>query len=246
MPGSAREIGVYGLGRFGSFFARILSAIAPVLGYSRNPARPTPEGVRRVGEEELLRCPVVILCVAISALPEVLARIAPRLVPNSLIMDTCSVKEKPASWMLSLLPGSVQILATHPMFGPDSAVAGLDGLPLILCPVRIEPAELERWHGIFAGLGLAVRRMSPEEHDREAAATQGLAHFVGRVLAEMNLGESPIGSVGYHKLLEVIEQTCNDSWQLFLDLQRYNPYTREMRLRLEESIAAVRARLDSP
>jgi len=29
-------------------------------------------------------------------------------------------------------------------------------------------------------------------------------------------------------LLGVIEQTCNDSWDLFKDLQKYNPYTNEM------------------
>ncbi|MBN1835615.1 MAG: prephenate dehydrogenase/arogenate dehydrogenase family protein, partial [Spirochaetales bacterium] len=205
----------------------------------------TPEGVLRVEEERLLRCPVVVLCVAISAMPEVLKRIAPRLAAGSLVMDTCSVKEMPAAWMRSILPPSVQILATHPMFGPDSAVAGLSGLPMVLCPIRITARELERWHAAFAALGLAVRRMSAEEHDREAAVTQGLTHFVGRFLAEMDLRESPIGSVGYRKLLEIIEQTCHDSWQLFLDLQRYNPHTREMRRRLEEALGAVRARLDA-
>jgi prephenate dehydrogenase len=245
VPGSVPEIGIYGLGRFGSFYGQSLARIATVLGYSRNPERPTPAGVRRVGEEELLRCPVVILCVAISALPEVLARIAPRLEPGALVMDTCSVKAEPASWMADLLPESVQILATHPMFGPDSAVGGLEGLPLILCPVRIDAGTLERWQKIFTKLGLTVSRMSPEDHDREAATTQGLTHLVGRVLAEMELRPSMIGSVGYQKLLEIIEQTCNDSWQLFLDLQRFNPYTREMRRRLEDSLARIRARLDS-
>ena len=42
--------------------------------------------------------------------------------------------------------------------------------------------------------------------------------------------------MGYNKLLEIVEQTCNDPWQLFLDLQRYNPHTREMRARLEKSL----------
>jgi hypothetical protein len=45
------EIGVYGLGRFGAFFAGLLAGRAAVKAYSRNPARPTPAGVRRVGEE---------------------------------------------------------------------------------------------------------------------------------------------------------------------------------------------------
>ena len=34
--------------------------------------------------------------------------------------------------------------------------------------------------------------------------------------------------MGFNELLGVIEQTCNDSWDLFKDLQRYNPYTNEM------------------
>ena len=245
MPAFVSRIGVYGLGRFGSFYAGLLSRLAPVCAYSRSSGRSTPAGVQRVGEEELLGCPVVILCVAISALPEVLRRIAPRLAANTLVMDTCSVKAQPAAWMEELLPDSVRILATHPMFGPDSGAAGIAGLPLIMCPVRIGEADLEGWRRCFESLGLAVRRMSPADHDREAAVTQGLTHFVGRVLAEMGLQSSPIASVGYRKLLEIIEQTCNDSWQLFLDLQRHNPYTREMRQNLERSLSKVRSRLDA-
>lgn len=244
MPGSVPDIGIYGLGRFGAFYGATLARIATVRAYSRDPTHPAPKRTRRVVEQEVLNCPVVILCVAISALPDVLARIAPRLRPGTLVMDTCSVKAEPAAWMADLLPEDVQVLATHPMFGPDSAVGGLTGLPVILCPVRIEPEELGRWRRIFADLGLSVREMSPEDHDREAAATQGLTHFLGRVLAEMDLRPSEIGSVGYRKLLEIIEQTCNDSPQLFLDLQRFNPYTRMMRRRLEESFARVRALLD--
>ena len=36
--------------------------------------------------------------------PEVLRRLAPRLAPGSLVMDTCSVKELPVRWMRELLP----------------------------------------------------------------------------------------------------------------------------------------------
>ena len=37
-----------------------------------------------------------------------------------------------------------------------------------------------------------------------------------------------INTLGFNDLLGVIEQTCNDSWDLFRDLQKYNPYTGEM------------------
>jgi prephenate dehydrogenase len=240
------QIGIYGLGRFGAFFAGLLSGKAEVRAYSRNPARPAPAGVKRVGEEELLAMPAVCLCVDIGAMPEVLARIAPRLAPGTLVLDTCSVKELPVRWMRELLPGGVGILATHPMFGPDSGAGGVQGLPMILWPARLEEERCREWESFFASFGLAVQRLSPEEHDRQAAFTQGLTHYLGRVLAELGLQPSAIGSLGYRRLLGIVEQTCNDTWRLFLDLQRFNPHTPEMRRALDRALEALKAKLDTP
>lgn len=241
----AVQIGIYGLGRFGAFWAAQLARHFTVCAYSRRLHRP-PAGVRMVAERQVLRCPVVVLCVAISALEGVVARIAPHLGPHTLVMDTCSIKGFAAQAMERRLRPPVQILATHPMFGPDSARQGIAGQPLILCPVRISAGGLQEWRTRFAGMGLRVVTMTAEQHDREAAATQGITHYLGRVLAEMGLGESPISTVGYRKLREIMEQTCNDSLQLFLDLQRYNPFTAAMRERLERALSTVRAQLDTP
>jgi prephenate dehydrogenase len=238
-------VGVYGLGRFGSFWAELLAHSVPVCGFSRSPVRATPPGVRRVGEDELLAQPVIFLCVAISAVEDVLMRVRARLSPGALVMDTCSVKTYPVGVMEKLLPASASILGTHPMFGPDSARDGVGGLPMILCPARIAARDLEQWRGFFVSMGLAVSIMSPDEHDREAAFTQGIAHYIGRVLSGLGVSQSRIGTVGYQKLLEIVEQTCNDPWQLFLDLQRYNPHTREMRARLEDSLRSVMAAIDT-
>ena len=43
-----------------------------------------------------------------------------------------------------------------------------------------------------------------------------------------------------------MEQTCNDPWQLFADLQRFNRHTVEMRARLEEAFRNSARRLDDP
>jgi prephenate dehydrogenase len=239
-----KNLGIYGLGRFGRFYAELLSRHASVKAFSRNPGSPLPAGIERVDEEALCDQPVIILCVAISGMREVLQRIASKIKPGTLVMDTCSVKSMPARWMEDLLPAEVKILATHPMFGPDSARGGIEGLPMILHPVRLGSAELGRWCTFFEKLGLSVQLMEPELHDRQAAFTQGLTHYLGRVLAELELEPSRIASLGYRKLLEIIEQTCNDSWQLFYDLQQYNPFTREMRDRLAASLGRVKERLD--
>jgi prephenate dehydrogenase len=99
------------------------------------------------------------------------------------------------------------------------------------------------WKETFASLGLRVVQMSAEEHDREAAFTQGITHVIGRVLKDMDLQPSPIATVGYKKLLEIVDQTCNDPWQLFLDLQQYNPYTRQMRQKLQNSFQRILTKL---
>ena len=232
-------VGVYGLGRFGSFWAGLLSRACDVRAASRDPHHDVPLGVTRVSEEELFALPTVFLCVAISSMEEVLSRVSHHFTPGALVMDTCSVKVFPISQMEEALPEGVSILGTHPMFGPDSARQGTSGLPMILCPSRIGAEDLGRWKGFFSSLGLSVHVMSADEHDREAAFTQGIAHYIGRVLADLGLSPSPIATVGYKKLLEIVEQTCNDPWQLFLDLQRYNPHTREMRERLKKSLDSI-------
>ena len=99
------------------------------------------------------------------------------------------------------------------------------------------------WIAEFGAMGLRVLTLSPDEHDREAAYTQGITHFMGRVLDDLQLKPSKIGTKGYEKLLDIIEQTCNDPLQLFLDLQRYNPYTQQMRDRLRSSIEKVQDQL---
>jgi prephenate dehydrogenase len=159
-------------------------------------------------------------------------------------MDTCSVKTYPVGLMEKLLPATASILGTHPMFGPDSARDGAAGLPMILCPVRIGARELENWRSFYTSMGLKVTVMTSDEHDREAAFTQGVAHYIGRVLSDLGVRRSPIGTVGYNKLLEIVEQTCNDPLQLFLDLQRFNPHTREMRAQLEKSLKSVMTAID--
>ena len=53
------------------------------------------------------------------------------------------------------------------------------------------------------------------------------------------LQATPIDTQGFKILHALIAQTCNDSWELFQDLQQYNPYTQEMRLRLQSALDEV-------
>ena len=211
---------VYGLGRFGSFWAECLyKAGCEVIAYSRSPHE-MPEGVRRADEEEVLNAPVLFFCVTISAFENVLKNVGNRIGRDTVVMDTCSVKILPSEWMKRYIPSDRTIIATHPMFGPDSGRNG-------------------KLKSFFCSMGLDVLEMSAEKHDEEAAYSQGVTHFVGRVLNQMGMKPTPIATQGYRNLMTIVEQTCNDPLQLFYDLQRYNPYAKEMRLSLQVAIEKV-------
>jgi prephenate dehydrogenase len=232
-------VGIYGLGRFGAFWGDQLSKVATVVGYSRNDERVSPPSIRRVSEDEVLSSDVIIICVTISAMETFLNNIKDRVKPGTLIMDTCSVKVYPVELMLKLLPKGVDIIGTHPMFGPDSGKNGVAGLPIVVSNVRAPEEKYSMWIDLFNRLNLSVIKMTPDEHDKEAAYTQGITHFIGRTLSDMHLKGSAISTTGYNSLLEIIKQTCNDEYQLFLDLQKYNAYTTLMRNDLKDSLHKV-------
>ncbi|MCF6335271.1 MAG: prephenate dehydrogenase/arogenate dehydrogenase family protein [Spirochaetales bacterium] len=230
------NIGVYGLGRFGFFWSELLAEKFTVYGYNRSDLSVYPSGVVSSDEKTVLDCDVLFFCVSISSLGQVLMNVADRINPAALIFDTCSVKVYPIEIMRKILPESVGIIGTHPMFGPDSGKNGVQNLPLVFTPVRIRANEAENWKKIFNGFNLKVVEISAEMHDRDAAFTQGVTHFIGRVLDGLNLQNNEISTTGYRNLLTIVEQTCNDPLQLFMDLQHYNPYTHDMRNKLNESL----------
>lgn len=235
------QIGVYGLGRFGSFWASTLAHHMKedrVVAYSRR-SHEVPQGVSLVSEEELLNSDYIFYCVSISAFEKVLERTAPMVNPSSIVMDTCSVKTYPASWMLKYFPKEQPLVATHPMFGPDSGRCGVEGLPMVLCNLSASEESYGRVKGMFSSWNLEILEMTPREHDKEAAYSQGVTHFVGRTLKQMGMQPTPIATQGYRSLMTIVEQTCNDPIQLFYDLQRFNPYAREMRLSLQVAIEKV-------
>ena len=166
------KIGVYGLGRFGRFWASLLAGEqGRVYGYSRSPKKDLPEEIVPVDEAEILQVDALFLCVSISAFEEVIRGIAPRLRKGTVVFDTCSVKSYPAEVMDTYLGDQIESIATHPMFGPDSGRDGVEGLPMVMSPVRSSTRTFEYWRDFFARLGPQVLELSPDEHDHQAAYT---------------------------------------------------------------------------
>ena len=84
---------------------------------------------------------------------------------------------------------------------------------------------------------------TPEEHDRQMAATLALTHFIGRSLAEYGAEPLDIDTEGYKRLLFTLEMVTHDTWELFTDMHRYNPFAKDMRDRFIRAAERVDARL---
>jgi prephenate dehydrogenase len=239
---------IIGFGRFGQLLAKILRQEVSVVTFDIRGNREDAErlGIEFVTFDQACQQPTIFFCVPISKFAAVIREAVPYLKPGALVMDTCSVKIHPVEVMERNLPETVQALATHPLFGPDSAKNGLAGLRIVFCPVRVGEERLDFWRRFWQRQGVTVIEKTAHEHDRLAAYSQGITHFLGRVLGELDLRSAEITTRGFEDILGVIEQTNNDTWQLFFDLQCYNPYTKEMRDRLVQAFNTILAKLDPP
>jgi prephenate dehydrogenase len=68
-------------------------------------------------------------------------------------------------------------------------------------------------------------------------------HLLGRALASLNLEKQEISTPDYESLLNISSLVNNDTWQLFFDMQRYNPYAEEMRRTLRASLDDLETRI---
>lgn len=240
-------IGLIGYGRFGRLTVKHLAADFEVVVHTRDGGKAddiAKAGGRLVDLETACRQKIVILCVPISAMQATLRQIAPLLVEGTTVVDVCSVKTYPTQWMHELLPGKVEILATHPMFGPDSAVNTLQGQKMVLCPERIDPKRYLKIKAWLDDQGLCVIETSPDQHDRQIAVSLAMTHFIGRTLAEFGAFPLDIDTEGYKRLLHILEVVNNDTWQLFEDMNHFNPYAREKRTTLMQAMKKINALLE--
>lgn len=230
-----RRIGIVGLGRFGTLLRDLLAADFDVAGYDVSGSGSLRDAASR---------PLVFVCVPISALEAALVEARPHLTAGATIIDVCSVKLHAVEVMDRVLPDDVHVLPSHPMFGPNGAANGINGLPFILCPTaRTERDVQQALTTYLTGRGFDVVTMTPDEHDRTMAYSLCVTQFLGRTLDRLGIAPSASDTQMFRNLLEIRRNACNDTPQLFRDLQTLNPYAREMRQRLASAVQEIRREL---
>jgi len=224
-----KTLGLVGFGQFGRLAAQILKAHFDVLVTDTAPgAEPAARegGVAFGPLEDVAARDVVVVAVPVAAMPGVFAALAPHLKPGALVADVGSVKMLPAQWMAEILPAHVDLIATHPLFGPQSAKAGLEGLRFVICPIRGD--RHERVAAFGRSLGLTVTVTTAEEHDREMAYVQALTHLIGRSLVNLGIPDEQLKTASYQHLLELCALIGADTFELFTAIQTQNPFAAEV------------------
>lgn len=239
------KVGIIGFGRLGKLIARYLKEDADIIVCDLNDIKSEANelGVEVGTLDEVCACPIVIPFVPISAFEEVIIKIKDKLKAGTLLVDVCSVKELPVESMLKHLAPEIQILATHPMFGPDSARETVFGHKIVLCPVRIEDKLYNDIKRYLNGHGLKVIESTPQEHDRQISHSLVLAHFIGRTLMDTGAERQEIETLGYKRLMKILGVVQNDTWQLFVDMNKYNRFADQARARFIGSLTAIDQKL---
>ena len=227
-----KTVTIIGFGRFGKTLYQLIKDDFDVTIYQRKTKKgnnfPITTNLQKAYESE-----VIFYAIPIEAFESVIIEHKKYFRPDHVLIDVLSVKLHPAEIFRKELKGTkTHALLTHPMFGPDSSKNGFDNLPIVIDKFLTNERTYIFWKDYFLKKHLRVIELSAEEHDKLAANSHGVTHFIGRLLDEFGMKKTPIDTIGATKLLEVKEQTCNDTWQLFNNLQTYNPYTKTMRIKL--------------
>lgn len=223
-----KGLGIIGFGQFGQLAARELASRFDVTVHDPAVGAAVIAGAgHRPGDlAAAARQDVILLSVPVQVLEATIRQVAAIARPGATIIDVASVKVLPSRWLCDHVPGTMDIVPTHPLFGPQSAAQGVAGRQLVLCPARGD-AHL-KVAALGEDMGMRVRIVTAEEHDREMAYVQALTHLIGRSLSAMHIPDEMLKTQSYQHLLDLCGLIGNDSFELFSAIQTLNPYARDV------------------
>lgn len=180
-------------------------------------------------EEAVPRSDIVIVSVPIDVTEETIAEIAPKMKSGSLLMDFTSIKVKPVEAMKKFAPSDVEILGTHPMFGPT--IPTIRGQTVILVPVKGRSGKwFPRIRELFEEGGAHVEITTAAEHDRLVSVVQGLTHFayisIGTAIERLDFDvkrSRKFVSPVYDIMLDFVGRILGQNPYLYALIQMENP-----------------------
>lgn len=176
----------------------------------------------------LSKCDLVILAVPVQKMGQAIRELKPYLKKGAIVLDVGSVKMNPVEVMKKELPSDVEIIGTHPLFGPQSAKNGMKGLNIAICPIRGKAATRITAF-IRKQFGLKVYFVTPEKHDKDMAVVQGLTHLIAKILLQMEPFPEHLTTASFDLIKEAIEMVRYDADCVYQAIETDNPYAQIVR-----------------
>lgn len=228
-----------GTGETGSWFARYFKEKGfdvVVWGPSGKTAVADRLGVRYARElmREVENSDVVLVSVPIEKTVEVIRQVAPRMRSGSLLMDVTSLKSEPVKAMKTYAPKGVEVLGTHPMFGPTMPT--LRGQTIIVTPVERKSGKwLALMQSMFESDGARIEILEADEHDKIMAVVQALTHFayiaIGATLKALDFDVArsrKFMSPVYEIMIDFVGRILDQNPELYASIQK-NPHAMRVR-----------------
>ena len=182
---------------------------------------------------------IVILAVPLEKYVNVLNEVKDYLNDEKLLMDIGSLKKEQTELMKKYHSG--EILATHPLFGPEKEFKGNEN-SIIICKVKYGDKS-KFIKDLFEKKDLKVVELSPQEHDKIMAYIHGFYYLMNITYLDLlkckfhtiqNLKN--IMTTSFRKYVESLENIFNtQDW--LIDLISYeNPYINKVIFEFKEKL----------
>ena len=224
------------------FFSRAQSKEAQTLGVEYYP-------LFDMGEF-LATSDIIIIAVPMIDFEDVVLTLPAERLRGKLVVEVCPLSAHPKAVLLRHFGPEVDILSTHPLFGPSSsrtdpyASPSWDGRPLVYEKVRIIDAKrCDNFLSIFEEARCQLVEMTAEQHDASTADAEFVTHLTGRLLDPQLLPPTPVTSKEYAALCDVADMTSGDSFDLFFGMFKFNERAKDHLNKMRDNLARVERQL---
>ena len=228
-----------GTGKMGRWFARFFKA----RGYRVVIGGRSPQKNRVVAKElgvesaesntdAVQGASIVVVSTSLETVPETIVRIQDSVNSDSIVFDIASVKTGVPEALAALHAKGVRVTSIHPMFGPGAD--SIKGKKVIVIPMANDNTATTWAVDFFQKEGAEVHIVkNAEEHDRIAAMTLSLTHFLnivfGRVLARQDIQKmKELAGTTFSMQLTLAEAVLSEDPELYYGIEVLNPYFKEL------------------
>lgn len=194
------KVVVFGVGLIGGSFALALKAagqVEEVVGFGRSLSTLTQALdlgiIDRIGinpGQETVDADLVLIATPVGQMPEIMARIAPYLGPETVVTDGGSTKSDVVAAVREHFGERAgQFVPAHPIAGAENSGAAAARADLyqhkkvVLTPLPENPVlNVARVRSAWEWCGAQLFELTPEEHDRVFAAVSHLPHLLSFAL----------------------------------------------------------------